>query len=133
MDRKILLVEDTLDALHNLRDLLTLEGFDIAIATDGAEALQTLQVFVPDLIITDLKMPNMDGFTFIETIKKNNALKSIPVLVFSANDTPENEIRNMQLGISGFLCKPSSVAILLKLIDEILSSSTHRDNLNLQG
>lgn len=121
MDRKILLVEDTLDALHNLRDLLSMEGFEIAIATDGSEAIQALQLFTPDLIITDLGMPNMDGFTFVENIKNTEQLRSIPVIVFSANGTAENEMRSRQLGVSRFLVKPSSVDIILKSIHEILS------------
>lgn len=121
MDRKILLVEDTLDALHNLRDFLAMEGFEIAIATDGYEALEALQFFTPDLIITDLAMPNMDGFTFVEKIRNTELLRSIPVIVFSANGTLENETRGRQLAISLFLLKPSSVDTILKSIEEILA------------
>lgn len=119
MTKKILLVEDTLEALHNLRDLLSMEGFEITTAVDGADAIQQLHHAVPDLIITDLRMPKVDGFMLIERLKRTHALSSIPVIIFSANATPENEIRSQQLGVCRFLKKPSSIETILESIHAV--------------
>jgi CheY-like chemotaxis protein len=120
MTKKILLVEDTLEALHNLRDLLSLEGFEITTAVDGADAIRQLHHALPDLIITDLRMPKVDGFMLIEKLKRTHALSAIPVIIFSANATPENETRSQQLGVCRFLKKPSSIETILESIHAVL-------------
>jgi DNA-binding response OmpR family regulator len=120
MTKKILLVEDTLEALHNLRDLLSMEGFEITTAVDGADAIHQLHRAVPDLIITDLRMPKVDGFTLIEKLRRTHQLSSIPVIIFSANATPENETRSRQLGVCKFLKKPSSIETILESIHAVL-------------
>jgi CheY-like chemotaxis protein len=121
MKKKILIVEDTKEALDNLKDLLSLEGFEISTAVNGMDAIDKLYLYTPDLIITDLRMPKMDGFDFIEKIKRSDELKSIPVVVFSANATPENENKSMQLGALKFLKKPTPIESILSSIHEILS------------
>ncbi|HMI65908.1 MAG TPA: response regulator, partial [Cyclobacteriaceae bacterium] len=65
MSKKILVVDDISSILENLRELLLMEGYAVVTATNGIEALGQLEKEVPDLIITDLVMPQMDGFTFI--------------------------------------------------------------------
>ena len=104
--KKILLIEDTLDVLNNLTELLQMEGYEIISAFNGMDAFERLKSNKPDLIITDLRMPHMDGFSFIEQLKLKPILKSIPILVFSANATPENERKVLELGAAGFLKKP---------------------------
>ena len=114
--KKILLVEDTPDVLENFSELLLMEGYEIATAANGENALDKLLQYKPDLIITDLRMPKMDGFAFIEKLKTMDELKTIPVLVFSANAIPENEIRCLQLGAIGFLKKPCNTELLLSTV-----------------
>jgi CheY-like chemotaxis protein len=120
MTKKILLVEDTIEALYNLRDLLRLEGFEIITATNGTDALLKLYSYTPDLIITDLRMPQMDGFELIEKVKKTAMLQSIPIIVFSANGSKENETRSILLGAHSFLKKPSSIEAILRSIHAVL-------------
>jgi CheY-like chemotaxis protein len=127
MTKKILLIEDTLEALENLRDLLTMEGFEVIMATNGAEALSKLYLYTPDLIITDLRMPKMDGFEFIKKVKTINDLRSIPVVVFSANATPENEQKSLDLGAVLFLKKPCPTEILLESITALLILGRKKD------
>ncbi|HMK07298.1 MAG TPA: response regulator [Flavobacterium sp.] len=124
MTKKILIVEDTKDALDNLKDLLGLEGFEISTAVNGQDALHKLYLYMPDLIITDLRMPKMDGFAFIETLKQSEEFKSIPVVVFSANATPENEKKSLEMGAIKFLKKPSAIELILSTIHEALSLGT---------
>jgi len=122
MKKKILLVEDTVEALDNLRDLLTMEGFEVITATNGEDAMYKFYMYIPDIIITDLEMPKMDGFAFIEKIKKTDNLKSIPVIVFSANATAESERRSLQSGAAMFLKKPCPTETLLESINSILGN-----------
>lgn len=121
MRKKILIVEDTKDALDNLKDLLSLEGYEISTAMNGMDAIHKLDLYKPDLIITDLRMPRMDGFELIENLKRSDELKSIPVIIFSANATPENERKSMQIGAAQFLKKPSPIDFILSSIHGILS------------
>ena len=114
--KKILLVDDTPDILENLTELLRMEDYDVAGAVNGAEALRKLSSFAADIIITDLRMPVMDGFTFLEKLKRNNEFSSIPVAVFSANAIPENETKCLELGAIHFIKKPCSAEYLLKFL-----------------
>ena len=120
MKKKILLIEDTPDVLENLLELLDMEGYETQGVTNGREALEKLQTFIPNLIITDLRMPEMDGFTFLKNVKSNPVHNTIPVLVFSANTTPENEAQILHLGAAGFLKKPCNIDRLLEHIQTIL-------------
>ena len=120
MKQKILLIEDTPDVLENLLEFLDMEGYEVQGATNGSEALEQLQNFTPNLIITDLRMPEMDGFTFLENMKSNPVHNTIPVLVFSANATPENEDKSLHLGAAGFLKKPCNIDRLLEHIQTLL-------------
>jgi CheY-like chemotaxis protein len=122
MKKQIMLVEDTIEALDNIKELLEMEGFEIITATNGAEAMYKFYLYRPNIIITDLRMPKMDGFALIEKIKKTEKLKSIPIIVFSANATPENEEKSLQLGAALFLKKPCPTEIILKSIHSLLGT-----------
>lgn len=121
MNKKILIVEDTIEALENLVDFLRLEGFDVSGAADGEKARRRLDTFTPDLIITDMQMPNMDGFDFIDGVKKIERLQSIPIIVFSANASHENEQKCMQSGAALFLRKPCPNETILESILSVLN------------
>ena len=121
MGKKILVVDDTRDLLDNLREMLQMEGYDVATATNGLEALEQLKNEVPDLIITDLVMPKMDGFTFIREVKKQNKLRGIPILIFSAKPMEEEGKRIAELGADSFVLKPSSTEVFLDSVTALIS------------
>ncbi|MEQ8473607.1 MAG: response regulator [Marinoscillum sp.] len=101
----VLLVEDHPD----VRDYFTniLEGsFELITSENGSQALEVLKHRTVDLVITDLMMPVMDGFEFIEGVKTNRLLQSIPVMVVSARDSQEDRYRIMHMGINNILVKP---------------------------
>ncbi|HTJ53053.1 MAG TPA: response regulator [Cyclobacteriaceae bacterium] len=118
--KKILLIDDTVDILENLTEFLSMEGYELITGTNGLDGLEKLNSNTPDLIITDLRMPGMDGFAFIQKIKSQESTREIPVLVFSANATPENEQKSMQLGAIRFIKKPCTVEALLQIIEATL-------------
>jgi len=120
MKKKIFIIEDTIEILENLREFLTIEGFEIITACNGEEAMFKFYMYTPDIIITDLRMPKMDGFTLIEKIKKTESLKSIPIIVFSANVSVENENKSLQEGANVFLKKPCTADNLLESIRQLI-------------
>lgn len=121
--KKILLIEDTPEALHTLKDFLEIEGYEVITATNGEEALSKFYLYTPNLVITDLRMPRMDGFELLQKLKSNDLLKSIPVIVFSANATPEHEKRSKALGAVAFLSKPTPIDKLLEHIERNIGNA----------
>jgi DNA-binding response OmpR family regulator len=120
MIHKILIVEDTPDVLGNLNDFFELEGFEVIESHNGLEALDKIYLYNPDVIITDLRMPVLDGFELLKRIKSHPEQQSIPVVIFTANATPENELICSTLGASAFVRKPSSPEVLLEYVNALL-------------
>lgn len=102
---KILVVEDDKFLVNAYRVKLTKSGFEVRIATDGQEALSTLQDFRPDLILLDLVMPVMDGFTALAEIKKDKKLAGIPVIIASNLGQKEDIEKGKSLGAVDFIIK----------------------------
>jgi len=120
MAKSILVVDDTPDLLESIREFLVMEGYQVATAVNGQDGLSKLEGMTPDLIITDLLMPVMDGFTFIEHVKENKKLAQIPIIIFSAKPQKENAPRAEALGIKRFIIKPSPLEDLLQSVEELV-------------
>lgn len=102
---KILIVEDNQVLVKMYKIKLDLEGFQVETASEGQEGLEKLNDFSPDLILLDLAMPGMDGFEFLEELRKNEKLKEITVIIFS-NLGQESDIkRAKELGAKDYLIK----------------------------
>jgi two-component system response regulator MprA len=117
--RSILLVDDDADIRESVRDVLVAEGHEVNTAVHGREALRLLREHElrPDLILLDLMMPEMDGWTFRAEQRKDGRLASIPVVVFTAHATPATVAK--QLDALGYLRKPLWLDDLLAVIDRI--------------
>lgn len=116
-----MIVEDTPDLLNNLKEFLEMEGYVIWPHLTAKLAMQTLEGGrIPDLIITDLSMADMDGFELIEWIRTKSSLDGVPVTIFSARPVHENQTRAASLGVSKYLKKPCPPDELLNCIQEIL-------------
>jgi CheY-like chemotaxis protein len=109
----VLIVEDEPDLLHALEAVLALEGHTVRMATNGTEALNAVWLQAPDIIVTDVMMPNMDGIALLGTLKAQPLLAHIPVILVSAINVPQG------LPAQGFLQKPFSAAALVDLIDRL--------------
>ncbi|HEY9045085.1 MAG TPA: response regulator [Ohtaekwangia sp.] len=120
MPKKIMVVEDTHDLLQHVSDFLMMEGYEVEPCANGYEAYKKLATYKPDLIITDLVMPKVDGFALIEKIMHNQALKDIPVAIFSAKPPQENEAHALSLNVKAFIKKPCSLDDLHTAIKDIL-------------
>jgi serine/threonine-protein kinase PpkA len=116
----ILIVEDDDTIRNNLTRLLMLEGYEILSATNGLQALELLHDQACDLVISDVSMPQMDGFELLETVRGNPDLASIPFMLLTALDDRANMRRGMTAGADDYLAKPFSRDELLQGLQGLL-------------
>ncbi len=117
MDKfSILLVDDEERIINFLRAKLKLSGYDILIATNGAEALEQFKTHQPDLVILDLVMPKMDGF---DVLKELRTFSSVPVIILSAKRADVDKIKGLHLGADDYLPKPFNPDELLARIEAV--------------
>lgn len=117
---KILLVEDVDDIRENASELLELSDFEVITASNGIQALEQLSSHKVDLIISDVVMPHMDGFEFMDKLRENDHLKNIPFIYMSASVQAEEKDRAIDKGIDGFIQKPFTEEVLLAAIKKAL-------------
>ncbi|MGL5793602.1 MAG: response regulator, partial [Waterburya sp.] len=94
----ILIVDDTADNLRLLSKTLIQEGYQVRCAVNGSIALLTIQVKLPDLILLDINMPDLDGFEVCQQLKQSDATKDIPIIFVSALDEVFDKVRAFELG-----------------------------------
>lgn len=116
----ILLIEDHIGILENTAELLELEGYSVLKAKNGKEGLKKLASFIPDLIICDLLMPEMDGLTLLATLGKHPDYKKIPFIFFSAKAEKTDIKKGLDLGADDYLVKPLELEDLLTSIKKCL-------------
>ena len=119
---KILYVEDNADNIYMLTRRLKKKGFDIIIAGDGQEGIDKAIEESPDLILMDLSLPTMDGWTATARIKEIEAVKDIPVIALSAHAMPEDRDRALKAGCSDYDTKPVDIKRLLEKISNFIES-----------
>jgi two-component system KDP operon response regulator KdpE len=112
----ILLVDDEERIVNFLKAKLRIAGYDILIATNGAEALEQFETHQPDLIILDLIMPSMDGF---QVLKELRSFSSVPVIILSAKRADVDKIKGLHLGADDYLPKPFNPDELLARIEAV--------------
>ena len=115
-----MVVEDTADLLAGIQELLLKEGYQVSAVRNGVKALKLLPLARPDLIITDLLMPEMNGFDLIRKVREETIWDAIPILVFSAMPAQENEKIVFDLGANSYLKKPGTVEALLVAMNKLL-------------
>lgn len=110
---KILVVDDLLDNLRLLASLLTEEGYTVKKAPDGAMALSNVPRFQPDLILLDIMMPEIDGYTVCQQLKANPETQDIPVVFLSALDLTFDKVKAFEVGAADYINKPFHPAEVL--------------------
>lgn len=118
----ILVVEDVANVLELLEVTLRFKGYEVISARNGAEALEMVKKVEPILIITDILMPKMDGYAFVQKLRTNPATRRIPVIFLSATYvTPEDKQFAISLGAARFIEKPIDTEDFLLTIAEIMT------------
>lgn len=124
MTGHILIVDDNKDNLSVLESVLKAQGFDVILAENGKDALEKAHLSTPDLIVSDILMPVMDGYALCMECKSNDILKSIPFVFYTATYTDaKDETFALNLGAQKFLIKPQEPSVLIKIIQEVLGNS----------
>lgn len=117
---KILVVEDDADLLHMIKTMLQSVG-EITLAKDGQEALDLLKNgFRPDVIVTDLMMPRMDGLTLAKTLKNDPNIGNIPLVMLTAKSGPMDMITGINAGARHYVTKPFKAADLIDKVKKAL-------------
>ena len=115
---RILIVEDNMDNYELIRFVLERAGYDVFLAVNGRDGVDAARLQKPDLILMDLGMPEMDGWTASRMLKSDEATKSIPLYALTAHTLPSERKRAMQAGCDGYVTKPIHVQSFLDLINE---------------
>lgn len=119
--KKILIVDDEPNIVMSLEYTFKKNNFEVFIARDGQEALETLERQHPDLIILDVMMPMVDGFSTLEQIKKNPELENCKVVFLSAKNKEQDIKKGLSLGANLYITKPFSLKKLVEQVQELLN------------
>ena len=116
----VLLVEDEEQLRRVMKDLLEREGYTVAEARDGVQALDQVDRLAPDVIILDLNLPGIDGYNVLTQLRSRPATRAIPVVVLTAKGDEDNEVRVFELGADDFITKPFRAKALSARLEAVL-------------
>lgn len=123
MKKKILIVDDEPNIVMSLDYLLRKNNFEVFIARNGNEALKLLESEVPDLMLLDIMMPDVDGYEVCMHVKSNEKYKGVKVVFLSAKSKQEDIEKGYAMGADLYLTKPFSTRNLVKSIEEELTKN----------
>jgi type II secretory ATPase GspE/PulE/Tfp pilus assembly ATPase PilB-like protein/CheY-like chemotaxis protein len=118
---KVLLVEDEEQLRRVMKDLLEREGYLVVEARDGVQALDEVDRHAPDIIVLDLNLPGLDGYSVLQQLRSRPATRGIPVMVLTAKGDEDNEVRVFELGADDFITKPFRARALSARLEAVLS------------
>ncbi|MEM1429509.1 MAG: response regulator [Pseudomonadota bacterium] len=119
MGLQILAVDDSRTIRDMLKMALGQAGFDTNLAEDGLHGLEVLSGLTPDAIITDINMPRMDGFGFIEAVRSQPKHRATPILVLTTESAPELKARARAAGATGWIVKPFDPDKLVRALNTV--------------
>lgn len=123
MAAHILIAEDEPDIRTNLQRLLRLEGYAVTAVADGQAALAVLQQSLPDLLLTDLMMPGLDGEALLRAVRSDPNTARLPVLLLTARADSSDRQRGLMAGANAVITKPYERAALLDCIRSLLAGA----------
>ena len=122
---RILIVEDHRDIASYMGSLLSAHGYEVYYEPDGQKGLERAKELVPDLIISDLMMPQLDGLEMTRMIRTNEVISHIPIIMVTAKVTEEDRLRGLQAGVDAYLTKPFSSEELCLRVEKLLERQRH--------
>lgn len=123
MPLTILVVDDDLGTRLSISDYLEISGYSVIVAENGQEALHLVEQYQPHLIVTDIAMPEMDGYQLIKRVRARPAFRLLPVIFLTAHTSTQERIRGYQLGCDNYLPKPFELEELGVVIRSLLERS----------
>jgi two-component system, chemotaxis family, sensor kinase CheA len=122
--KRILVVDDSLIARELLSNILIAFDYDVSLARDGKEALQFLKMHVVDLIISDVDMPNMNGYALAKFIKSDKELQLIPIIIITAKESNRDRMEGLEIGADEYLYKGSfNQQNLIDTVEQLLEKT----------
>ena len=118
----VLIVDDALSVRNSLLQLVQDAGFRAETARDGIDAIDTLRSFKPDIVLTDLEMPNMNGVELTTHIRGREDLKSLPVIMITSRSQDKHRRMAEQAGVDSYVTKPYNDSDLLQMIRQALAA-----------
>lgn len=116
---RVLVIEDSVDTLEMLKLWLTTFGCEVFIATESMEGVRVAIDAKPDLIISDIGMPGVDGYELMRIVRKEKDLEKVPAIALTGYDRPEDKDLSAAAGYDAHLSKPTDMRALLSLIKEL--------------
>jgi len=116
MKARILIVEDDPDNMDLFTFVLEKAGYEVLQARDGIEGVQVARRELPDLILMDLAMPEMDGWTSAAKLKNDPLTEDIPVVALTVRSLPQDKIRAIEAGVNGYMTKPMDIKQFVKQV-----------------
>jgi len=123
----ILTADDDPQLLRLVARNLQLEGYEVLTASDGKQALEQIEASLPDLVLLDVMMPKMDGFTVCQRVRE---FSTVPVIMVTARGQDQDKVRGLDMGADDYLTKPFSVDELLARVRAVLRRTTYTSNEN---
>lgn len=129
MSKKLLVVDDDPSLLLAVSETLRAENYDVTTARRGAEALVRVAEALPDLIISDIRMPGMDGYALVRNLRASPRTRLVPIVFLTAKDETADRIAGFRSGVDAYITKPFEPEELVAIVKSILDrvQRTHAD------
>ena len=128
--RTVMIVDDSVTVRKVTSRLMVRQGFAVATAKDGVDAINQLQTLRPDVVLLDIEMPKMDGFEVLRSVRRDQNLKDLPIIMITSRTGEKHKQRAMELGVNQYLGKPFQEAELLATIEEVIESAKVKSEKN---
>ena len=119
--KRVMIVDDSVTVRKVTTRLMERQGWEVTTAKDGLDAVEQLQDIYPDIVLLDIEMPKMDGFEVLRTVRRDERLKDLPIIMITSRTGEKHKQQAFDLGVNSYLGKPFQEAGLMSTIEEVLS------------
>lgn len=131
--KRLLLIDDDPNLILLVKDYLEFRGYEVITAENGREALEVLEQDIPDMIICDVMMPEMDGYTFVNHVRQDEHISWIPVLFLSAKGQSQDRVKGLNTGADVYMVKPFEPEELVAQVEASLKQASRRMQQSTNG
>jgi DNA-binding NarL/FixJ family response regulator len=131
--KRLLLIDDDPNLILLVKDYLEFRGYEVITAENGREALEVLEHDIPDMIICDVMMPEMDGYTFVNHVRQDEHISWIPVLFLSAKGQSQDRVKGLNTGADVYMVKPFEPEELVAQVEASLKQASRRMQQSTNG